>query len=139
MRVLIANENQKERAALTRLLGGYVDISEAGDSDDLLALFEEGIRSGMPFGIVICDLALGPVDNLDVLTALRHLEENHGIWGQERAKVVALFDAASDRNDYETDVHGCEELLTKPIDSKQLIEVVLRVKASSTDPREYLH
>jgi CheY-like chemotaxis protein len=139
MRVLIANENPKERAALTRLLSGYVDVAEAGNGDDLLSQFEEGIQGGAPFGIVIVDLALPPVDDLDVLTALRHIEESHGIWGQESAKVVALFDAASNNDDYDTDVHSCEELLTKPIDSKRLIEIVLRAKATSTDPREFLH
>lgn len=139
MRVLIANENKNERAALARLLSGYVDIAEAGDGDGLLSLFEEGLQTGTPFAIVIFDLALAPVDNLDVLTALRHVEESHGIWGPDSAKVVAIFDAASNSDDYDTDVHGCEELLTKPIDSKRLLDVVLKIKASSTDPREFLH
>ncbi len=139
MRVLIANENQTERDTLARLLSGHVDIAEAEDGYEVLSHVEQAIESGSPFAMVILDLALPQVDNLDVVTAMRHLEESHGVWGKEAAKVVALFDCSGRGEQCETDLHGCEDVLPKPIDGKKIIQLVLKLKEATSDPRDYVH
>jgi DNA-binding NarL/FixJ family response regulator len=117
--VLIADQDDEERAALARLLerAGF-DVVEAASGDDALALAQEGVLS-----LVILEVPLPRMSGYEVCRALR----------EERGKDIPVLFLSGTRTESYDRVAGlslgADDYLVKPYAPDELLARVRRLAA----------
>jgi DNA-binding NarL/FixJ family response regulator len=117
--VLIADQDDEERAALARLLeGAGFDVVEAASGDDALALAQEGVLS-----LVILEVPLPRMSGYEVCRALR----------EERGKDIPVLFLSGTRTESYDRVAGlslgADDYLVKPYAPDELLARVRRLAA----------
>lgn len=120
MRILITDDELTSRKILQKLLGPLGDCFLAGDGSEALKLFIQGHNSGQPFDLVMLDLHMEELGGIETLDAMRSYEEQLGINGLSRVKVIMV--TVSDESDKIMNAFrtGCEGYIVKPVDSTKL-------------------
>ena len=73
IRILVVDDTELARKEICRILTnlGYTNIETGDDGLRALHLLKQGVESGQPFKLVICDWAMPNVTGLDVLKEIR--------------------------------------------------------------------
>ena len=122
MRTLIVEDDFVSRKILHALLAPFGPCDIAVNGAEALMAYKLALRAGEPYHLVCLDIAMPGMDGHQVLSEVRTLEENQGIQGLERTKVI-MTTASSDPRDVRTAFRSeCDAYLVKPIHKPKLME-----------------
>lgn len=124
MRVLIAEDDMASRKFLSKFLSAYGDCDVTVDGIEAIDAFLLAWDEGDPYDLICLDIMMPKVDGLKALKRIRELEQNKGIEGEQRAKIImttALNDQPTVLSSFQD---GCQAFAAKPIDTVKLLEVV---------------
>jgi len=121
MKCLIVEDDLLAVKLMKKYLEDYADCDTAGDGHEAIAAFRRSIEEKSPYDLVCLDIMLPEMDGHAILQVLRQIEDEHGIEGMGRAKVImttALRDLDNVRGAFK---EGCEVYLVKPIEQNKLV------------------
>lgn len=127
MKVLIAEDDMASRKFLYKFLLPYGECDVTVDGIEAIDAFLLAWDEGRPYDLICLDIMMPKVDGLKALKIIRELEQNKGIEGEQRAKIImttALNDQPTVLNSFED---GCQAYAAKPIDTVKLTEVMKRL------------
>jgi signal transduction histidine kinase/CheY-like chemotaxis protein len=125
-RVLIADDTPDTRLLIQRLLerqGAVVDVAEHGER--ALELAGGALERGEAYPLILMDMQMPRLSGPDVTRQLRDL--GHG------GRIIALTADTTERMRQLALAAGCDQVLTKPVSSKELRRQLLAV-AEPTEP-----
>jgi signal transduction histidine kinase len=116
-RVLVAEDDEDNRQLIRTQLeraGATVDVAGDGAGATELALAAEA--AGQPFGVVLMDMRMAPMDGYAATRALRA--------AGYRRPIVALTAQAMAGDREKCMAAGCDDFLVKPIEARQLYDAL---------------
>jgi two-component system chemotaxis response regulator CheY len=124
-RILVVDDFETVRLLFIKCLGelGIEDIVQAEDGQDAMTKMTESQAKGESFDLVFCDWNMPVMNGLELLQAVRKLEEF-------KETPFVMVTANSDENAVvEAMRAGVSEYLVKPFDTRSLGRTVQRVVA----------
>lgn len=118
--VLVVDDNQHMRALLIEVLRaiGASEVREASDGAEAL-----NILRSRRIDLVICDLAMQPVDGIDFVRLLRTSPDSP----DPMAPVIIVSGHSTSSKVFEARDAGANEFLVKPITARGVIDRITRV------------
>jgi two-component system, chemotaxis family, chemotaxis protein CheY len=127
MKILIAEDDMASRKFLGKFLSQYGECDMVIDGLEAIDAYMMSIKEKEPYDLICLDIMMPKVDGVKVLKAIRDLERQKGIAPENRAKIImttALAEAQYVQTAFE---YGCEAYASKPIDTKKLQEVLVKL------------
>lgn len=121
MRVLMVEDNPVNMLIAVAMLEGWgVEVEQADDGAQALALLERTLAEGRPPDAVLMDLQMPHMSGYEATRALRELP------GARQLPVIALTAAAMVDERERASAAGMDDFLTKPIDPERLRAALAR-------------
>lgn len=128
MKILIAEDDLVSRKYITKVLSRYGECDVTVDGMEALDAYLLSMKEKSPYQLICLDIMMPKIDGVQVLKAIRMLEQQQDIPANERVKILmlsALSDKAYVTRSFEI---GCEAYATKPVDTKKLEEVLRKLE-----------
>ena len=120
MRVLIVDNDAFSKANAKIFLQSVGSCEEADDRDAALANFRSAIESDDPYRLVLVDIQATDTGDDSILTALRSIEDQQGVPGDNRARIFVVTAMTGRQLVTDCLMNGCDEFFTKPLDKNRL-------------------
>lgn len=128
MRILIVEDEAVGLFVLQKYLEAFGEIETARDGQRGLELFQEALKDGNPFSLVMMDIMLPKLDGQSVLRKIRESERTSGVKPVEAAKVVMTTALSDPKNIIKAfNEGGADSYLLKPIDKRKLIDELQKI------------
>ncbi len=122
MRCLIVEDDFVARKLMQRYLSDSGDCDIAIKGSEAIEAFRQGLTENKPYDLICLDIMMPKLDGHQALKAIRELENEHGINGLDRVKVIMTTALGDSKNVMCSFNEGCEAYLVKPIEKKKLFE-----------------
>lgn len=128
LKILLVDDNHHMRILLTELLRaiGVRNLYEASDGAEALQLMRTHV-----IDVVIADLAMEPVDGVELTRLLRNAPDSPG----QMTPVIMVTGHSTERRVKEARDAGCNEFLAKPVTARGVLERIVEV---IEHPRSYV-
>ena len=124
-RALIVDDSRYQRFLIIQALEGLFTPEEAADGREAMALFEEALRRGKPFELVVMDILMPVLSGHDALAGIRRLENQYGVDAGKRTPAVMLSSLDDPANMLRAQFEsGAQAFVTKPFTPQNLLEAL---------------
>jgi two-component system chemotaxis response regulator CheY len=124
-RALIVDDSRYQRFLIIQALEGLFTPEEAADGREAMALFEEALRRGKPFELVVMDILMPVLSGHDALAGIRRLENQYGVDAGKRTPAVMLSSLDDPANMLRAQFEsGAQAFVTKPFTPRNLLEAL---------------
>lgn len=128
MKILIAEDDFASRKFLFKFLSQYGECDLTVDGLEALEAFMLAWNEGQPYDLICLDIMMPGLDGNKVLKLIRELEQQKGLAGDKRAKII-MTSALNETNDiFQAFDSGCEAYAAKPIDTEKFVQVMRNLK-----------
>lgn len=128
MKILIAEDDFASRKFLFKFLSQFGECDLTVDGLEALEAFMLAWNEGQPYDLICLDIMMPNLDGNKVLQLIRELEQQKGIAGDKRAKII-MTTALNETNDiFKAFDSGCEAYAAKPIDTEKFVQVMRNLK-----------
>jgi len=127
MKILVAEDDFKNRRLLQAQLSLFGECDIAVDGEEAILAFKMGLDNYHPYDLICMDIRMPNTDGKEALRKIRQIENELGIQDEEKVTVImttALDDAEAVVESYQ---EGATAYLVKPITKKKLVEELLRL------------
>jgi len=129
LKILIVEDDYTSRYGLEVMLEKYGKCYLAENGIEGYEVFEKEFIKGEPFDLICLDIMMPKMDGQEVLKKIRRYEmENNIVNFDKRAKIIMI----SALNDYvnikEAFWEICDDYLIKPIEEKNIIDKLKKLK-----------
>ena len=122
MKALVVDDSAMMRQIIGRALGGEVEVVQAADGMEALAMLE---LHGRSIDVILCDMNMPRVNGLSLLKSLRSSPELGSI------PFVVVTADSSDESVRQARREGACHVLSKPFRKEELAELVGRLERGS--------
>lgn len=124
-RALIVDDSRYQRFLIIQALEGLFSPEEAADGREAMALFEDALRRGEPFALVVMDILMPVLSGHDALAGIRRLETQYGVDAEKRTPAVMLSSLDDPANMLRAQFEsGAQAFVTKPFTPQNLLEAL---------------
>jgi two-component system chemotaxis response regulator CheY len=128
MRILIAEDDSTSIKFMYKFLSKYGQCDIAVDGMETVDTFITALREEKPYDLICLDIMMPHLDGIKVLKAIRDLEEQNGVFPENRVRVI-MTSALNDRQTVTNAYHaGCEAYVWKPVDIDKFTEEMKKLK-----------
>jgi len=120
-RYLIVDDDGVCRELLRDILSRYGQCDFAYDGTEAIDAVRLAMEDGDHYDLICLDIMMPGSSGHEVLEVLRQLEEEHGVLGSDRARVIMTTALRDSKHCVRAFREGCEAYVTKPIDQKELL------------------
>ncbi|MBI5815276.1 MAG: response regulator [Nitrospinae bacterium] len=113
------------RIMMRKLLCDTGACDMAVNGIEAMEAFRMAWEENSPYDLVCLDLMMPGMDGHETLKALRAYEEQRGIFGEKRAKVIIISAKEDSKSVLSSFREGCEGYLVKPI-TKNAVDAQLK-------------
>ena len=124
MKILIAEDDWVSRKFLHEFLKNYGICDLTVDGMEVVDAFIQAWEDGEPYELICLDIMMPKIDGLKALKAIRDIETQKGIRDDERVNIIMVSALSDTNNVFKAFATGCEAYITKPIDTKKLIDIM---------------
>ena len=124
-RALIVDDSRYQRFLIIQALEGLFTPEEAADGREAMDLFEDALRRGEPFELVVMDILMPVLSGHDALAGIRRLENQYGVDAGKRTPAVMLSSLDDPANMLRAQFEsGAQAFVTKPFTPRNLLEAL---------------
>jgi two-component system chemotaxis response regulator CheY len=124
-RALIVDDSRYQRFLIIQALEGLFTPAEAADGREAMALFEDALRRGEPFGLIVMDILMPVLSGHDALAGIRRLEAQYGVEAGKGTPAVMLSSLDDPANMLRAQFEsGAQAFVTKPFTPQTLLEAL---------------
>jgi two-component system chemotaxis response regulator CheY len=120
MRILIVDDDLLGRIVLRKLLGNRGDCDMAVNGREAVEAFRMAREEDKPYDLICMDILMPEMDGLEALKAIRGYEEERGIFGLQRVKVIMITGKDDSKSVLTSFREGCEGYVVKPVERENL-------------------
>jgi two-component system chemotaxis response regulator CheY len=125
--ILIVEDDFVTRHLEVTLLGEYGKCDVAVNGAEAVAAFERRMLNNNPYDLVLLDILIPEMDGHAVLQRLRETEEEHGIKGLDRSKVVIVSNLQDMDNITRSFRGQSDSYIIKPVNKDKISRELKRV------------
>lgn len=120
MRILIVEDDLFERILLRKLLSHRGDCDMAVNGKEAVEAFRMAWGEDKPYDLICLDILMPEMDGFEALKLIRGYEEEKGIFGQKRVKVIMITGRDDSKSVLTSFREGCEGYVVKPVEKESL-------------------
>lgn len=124
IRFLIVDDDAACRGLMQAYLSPYGRCDLAHDGHEAIAAFRIALDAGQRYNLVCLDIMMPGMDGHKVLAAIRALEHQRGIYGNDGVKVIMATALDDSKHCIRAFEEGCECYVHKPVKEDKLLEHV---------------
>lgn len=124
MKILVLEDDYVSSALLKAILSPYGSVDIAENGKEGFEMFKKALEEKENYDLVCLDIMVPNMDGQEVLIEIRHLEEEHGIFGQDTVKIIMTTALSDFDNIKQSFREQCEDYIIKPIDKEDLLEKI---------------
>ncbi len=128
MKILIAEDDFISRTLLQEMLSPLGICHVAMDGLEAMAAYKQALETKEPYDLVCLDIMMPNLNGQEVLTQIRDIEKERGIWGSDMSKIVMVTALDDAKNIMAALMKGsCDAYLVKPVDRDKLFAEIKRM------------
>lgn len=124
MRILIADDEKIVRNAMRGVMKPYGECSTVADGREALNAIVYAEKQEKPFGLIVLDISMERMSGIEVLKAIRKLEDDKDKPLEERAKVIMVTGNSEANIVKECIEAGCNKYIIKPLKPATVLKYV---------------
>ena len=114
MKILIADDNEKNCQLFEICLSAYGTVVIVNDGIDAVNAFRRACETGEWFDLVYLDCYLPKMDGLEALKAIRRIEFEHGIADDDRVQITMMSTIQDEALITRAHQNGCDSFVSQP-------------------------
>ena len=122
MRFLVVDDDFTSRRLLQLILSSYGECNIAIDGEEAVDATRHALEEGEPFALICLDIMMPKINGHDALCAIREMERERGIEGEDKVKVLMTTVLDDSKNKQRAFDAGCEGYIVKPISQEEIIQ-----------------
>jgi len=122
LRSLLAEDDVASQFLLKTFLNRYGECHVAANGREAVDVFRASLEEGPRFDLICMDIMMPEMDGRRAVRQVRALEEAHGIFSDDGAKIVMTTTVDDIQEVIRCFQELCDAYLTKPIDLCQLLK-----------------
>lgn len=120
MRILIVDDDLLGRIILRKILDSRGACDMAVNGREAVEAFQMAWEEFKPYDLICMDILMPEVDGVEALKTIRRFEEERGIFGQARVKVIMITGRDDSKTVLTSFREGCEGYVVKPVEKANL-------------------
>jgi len=124
MKILIVEDDFVSRKVLKKYLSYYGDCDIAVDGKEAIVAFNSAHKDNKPYDLICLDIMMPEMDGQETLKETRRIEEEKGIRGLSRVKVIMTTVLDDRESIMEAFRSQCDGYILKPIDRQKLMDLI---------------
>lgn len=120
-RFLIVDDDAACRQLVEAYLTPLGSCDLACDGEEALQAFRRALETESPYDLVCLDIMMPGMDGHAVLDAIRVIEQQHGICGNDGVKVVMATALTDTKHCIRAFSEGCDHFMSKPVREDALV------------------
>ncbi|MDY6823625.1 MAG: response regulator [Thermodesulfobacteriota bacterium] len=128
MKTLIVEDDFMSRLVLHELLKSYGPAHIAVNGNEAVEAAKLAIDSNAPYNLICLDIKMPEMDGQKALKEIRRLEDEGGIQGLSRARVIMTTMLDDKDNIMSAFREQCDAYLVKPIGKNALLEQLQKLE-----------
>jgi two-component system chemotaxis response regulator CheY len=133
-RFLVVDDDRVCRELLAEMLDSFGRCDFALDGAEAVEAVRLALEDDRPYDLVCLDIMMPGMNGHDALTAIRQVEQQHGIVGCDGVKVIMTTALSDSKHCLQAFREGCESYVTKPIHEGQLFERLRQLQLPCGQP-----
>lgn len=121
---LIIDDDPAFRRLLVTFLSPYGRCDAAHDGHEGIGIFRVALDAQAGYDLVCLDIDMPITDGHQVLGAIREIERERGILGDNGVKIIMATSLQDSKHCLRAFCEGCESYMTKPVEKNQLLSQV---------------
>ena len=121
MKYLIVDDDPDCCLLLNDLLSEFGRGHCFHDGNEAVVAVKLAVQDGTPYDLICLDIVMPKLSGHDTLKAIRAVEDEYGIGGLDRAKVVMTTSMRDKDNCLKAFNAGCESYIVKPVNRDELL------------------
>jgi two-component system chemotaxis response regulator CheY len=131
MKSLIVDDIGTIQRLLSHMLKEFGSCEYAQNGLEALEKQKDAFKAGKTFDLICLDIMMPEMDGLNTLKMIRSFEQEHGINGDQKTKIV-MITALNQENYVSTAMKaGCDGYILKPIFREKLLKELVKLKLIS--------
>lgn len=128
MKILLAEDDFASRKFMSNYLGKYGDCDITVDGEEAVDAFLMALEDGEPYDLICLDVMMPVLDGYQALKAIRDIEKERGILGNDGAKIIMTTALNEERNVKKAFEMGCTVYSGKPIDLDKFEKILKKLE-----------
>ncbi len=127
MKILIVEDDFVSRKVISKYLTPYGDCDIAVDGEEAMTSFKMSHDEEEPYKLICLDIMMPKMDGHEVLKAIRDIEKDKGLHGDDSSKIIMTTALDDKKNVMTAFREQCEAYLTKPVKKEKLAEEMAKL------------
>ncbi|MBF0607903.1 MAG: response regulator [Candidatus Magnetobacterium sp. LHC-1] len=133
MNTLIVDDEPVTTKMLKRLFSRYGMCEVATNGDDAVTFFKDAWHRDRPYDLIIMDVMMPGRTGIEAYEAIREYEQQSSVKKGSEVKIVLMTGMGISRELFNVYKTSCMAYLYKPVDMKELLEVLNRLNLPLSD------
>ncbi|MEG0962320.1 MAG: response regulator [Lachnospiraceae bacterium] len=127
MKILLAEDDYASRKFMTNYLSKYGECDITVDGEEAIDAYLMGLEEEAPYDLICLDVMMPVLDGYQVLKAIRDIEKERNILGDQIVKIIMTTALNEERNVKKAFEIGCTVYCGKPIDLEKFEKILLKL------------
>jgi putative nucleotidyltransferase with HDIG domain len=137
MKILLVEDEMVSRAKLKLIMEKFGECEAVDNGKDGLAMFDQALQAGNPFGLVMLDIDMPQMDGMQVLSKLIEAQIKLDVSNGHKAKILMVTSFTDKDRVLGCIQSGCDDYIAKPFDidtiTKKLSKLGIRPRKIKPD------
>lgn len=136
MRILIVDDDLFGRILLRKLLDKHGDCDMVVNGREAVEAFRMAWDENKPYDLICLDILMPEMDGVEALKIIRAHEEEKGIFGAKRVKVIMITGKDDPKSVLTSFREGCEGYVVKPVEKLNIEKQMRELGLQPGQPRQ---
>jgi two-component system chemotaxis response regulator CheY len=128
MKILIVEDDYASRKFMMNFMTAYGECDVTADGMEAVEAYMMAMEDKEPYDLICLDVMMPRMDGYQVLKAIRDMEQQQGIEGDDRVKIIMMTALNEEKNVRKAFEMGCTVYCAKPVDLDKLKNVLKKLK-----------